>query len=33
MATQKVNIDIQTQGAKQSKDELSSFTGAINKVG
>ncbi len=33
MATQKVNIDIQTQGAKQSKDELSSLTGAINKVG
>ena len=33
MATQKVNIDIQTKGAKQSKDELSGLTGAINKVG
>ena len=33
MATQKVNIDIQTKGAKKSKDELSGLTGAINKVG
>ena len=33
MATQKVNIDIQTKGAKKSKDELSGLTGAISKVG
>tara|TARA_R100000149_G_C5874505_1_gene138256 strand:- start:41 stop:1720 length:1680 start_codon:yes stop_codon:yes gene_type:complete len=33
MATQKVNIDIQTKGAKKSKDELAGLTGAINKVG
>ena len=33
MATQKVNIDIQTKGAKKSKDELSGLTGAINRVG
>ena len=33
MATQKVNIDIKTKGAKKSKDELSGLTGAINNVG
>tara|TARA_A100001201_G_scaffold138968_1_gene130452 strand:+ start:139 stop:1869 length:1731 start_codon:yes stop_codon:yes gene_type:complete len=33
MANKKINIDIQTKGAKKSKDELSGLTGAINKVG
>ena len=33
MATQKVNIDIQTKGAKKSKEELSGLNSAISKVG
>lgn len=33
MATQKVNIDISTKGAKKSKDELSGLNSAISKVG
>jgi len=33
MATQKVNIDISTKGAKKSKEELSGLNGAISKVG
>lgn len=33
MANKKINIDIQTKGAKKSKDELAGLTGAINKVG
>ena len=33
MATQKVNIQVSTTGAKKSKEELSGLTGAISKVG
>ena len=33
MATQKVNIQVSTTGAKKSQSELSSLTGSINKVG
>lgn len=33
MATQKVNIDISTRGAKKSKDELSGLNSAISKMG
>lgn len=33
MATQKVNIDISTKGAKKSKEELSGLNGAISKMG
>ena len=33
MATQKVNIDISTKGAKKSKDELSGLNSAISKMG
>ena len=33
MATQKVNINIQTKGAKKSKEELSGLNSAISKVG
>jgi|TARA_R100000482_G_scaffold112742_1_gene55257 hypothetical protein len=33
MATQKVNIDISTRGAKKSKEELSGLNGAISKMG
>ena len=33
MATQKVNIDISTRGAKKSKEQLSGLNGAISKVG
>jgi hypothetical protein len=33
MATQKVNIQVSTTGAKKSKQELSGLTGSINRVG
>jgi len=33
MATQKVNIDISTKGAKKSKEELNGLNGAIGKMG
>ena len=33
MATQKVNIEVSTKGAKKSKQELSGLNGAISKMG